>query len=365
MLPNYHSFLDKIVAYKPGQSRASVDCVDAGAIIRLCSNENVFGSPLSTDQVSSFFSFVHEYPDLPSSSLFPLLSNMLSVQADQLIFVNGSDELLQLISLAYLDRNSCIVSSQHTFSQYRFIADIKGARYIEVPLSPDFNHDLNALSDTVIREGASCVCLALPNNPTGLTVSIEDVDKFIQSIPSTVLIVLDQAYVEFDSLDVVKQSPLLVKKYPNVCMMRTFSKAYGLAGMRIGYGIGSSAVISVLNKVKQPFNVNVMAIKSAEYALGCTDFLNQTLTNNQEQKQYLYQAFKELSLPFYPSAANFICVDLNQPANRVVKSLESMGILIRDLTSFGLDTCVRVTIGLPEQNAVFIRALKEVLNDGS
>ena len=158
---SYTIRLDDVVVYQAGQSRASVDCSDMASIIKLCSNENVFGSPLSMDQLSLFLPSVHEYPDLCSSGLVSHLSNMLSVDTDQLIFVNGSDELLQLIALAYLDRDACVVSSQHTFSQYRFMAQITGARYLEIPLAVDFNHDLSALSDAVNQESAACVCLSL------------------------------------------------------------------------------------------------------------------------------------------------------------------------------------------------------------
>lgn len=359
----HHHYLDNIEQYVPGSARKSLSENNIDDIVKLSSNENPFGSPLSPSSYNQLLSYIHEYPDLATSKLPSILSKKLGVSQSNIIYVNGSDELLQLISLAYLDTKSKILSIAHTFSQYKFMSQISGSKYHELSLNINGYINVDDLLEKIIDQKIQCVCLASPNNPTGVSFSFAEILRLLSSIPEDVLFVLDQAYIEFDenyaSWDIAK----IISNFPNVLIMRTFSKAYGLAGARIGYGIANDQICTILNKVKQPFNVNAFAIKAAEFALSNQSFFQKTISNNFKQKQLLYESFNELGISYFKSSANFVCIKLPFDSKNFVNFLKKNYVLVRPLHSFGLPCYLRVSIGLDYQNQKFIDLLKEYLKN--
>ncbi|MEK9656921.1 MAG: histidinol-phosphate transaminase [bacterium] len=354
-----NEFIKSIKAYKAGKSRQSF-INNSDKIIKLCSNENPYGSPIKNKNIETILQYAHEYPDIENSNLIEKLSQTFSIDKENLIIGNGSDEILQIAALGYLNKNTSVISSKHSFSQYKFISQLRESPYIEIPLTNHYEHDLEKIAQTCQETPKSCVCLALPNNPTGTSVSAENLEKFLSKIPKTTLIILDGAYNEFDQRTDKPIIPNYLKKYPNILYLQTFSKAYGLAGFRIGYGIASKEIISNLKKVKQPFNVNSLALKAAEIALEDDIFIKKTLANNHLEKQNMYKELAELNIQIIPSHANFICLNLKENAYKITSKLEEKGIIIRHLQSFGLPNYIRVSIGLAKQNQYFITKLKEI-----
>jgi histidinol-phosphate aminotransferase len=356
--------LKNIVPYKPGKSIQQVQSeLGLSRVIKLASNENPWGSPVSVDEMADIIASVAMYPDIGSGPLLGKLAHRLGVSESHLMLGNGSDEILTMIGLAYLNPGDRVLTAKETFSEYGFVAHLMNAQLEEIALK-DYTFDLDAMAVAInasSKRPVKMVFIANPNNPTGTIVKSSDVRRFMTAIPSDVLVVMDEAYGEFVEDPDYPNSIALLTEYPNLIVTRTFSKLYGLAGFRIGYAIASPEIIDVLYKVRQPFNINSLALAAATVALDKTEFVSLTLANNWSERDRLITAFLGHGLTVIPTQANFVCLSIGDAAPLIVRKLLERGIIVRHLASFGMPGHVRITIGTPEQNTLLIAALADSL----
>jgi histidinol-phosphate aminotransferase len=261
-----------------------------------------------------------------------------------------------MLALAYLGKGDELLTSDCTFSVYAHVAHLVDATVVTTPLK-DYAYDLEAM-ESQITSATKMVMIANPNNPTGTSKNEHELRGFLDVLPDSCCCVIDEAYIEFSSEPSMLK---LLEEYPNIVITRTFSKLYGLAAFRIGYGIMRPEVAAVLEKVRQPFNVNSLALEAASIALEKESFLNATLENNRQQMSFMKEQLTKLPCEIVPSDANFLCVRFNQDAGEIVQKLLEKGIIVRHLKSFGLPDAIRVTIGKPDENNAFLKALKESL----
>ncbi|NBV42117.1 aminotransferase class I/II-fold pyridoxal phosphate-dependent enzyme [bacterium] len=245
-----------------------------------------------------------------------------------------------------------------TFSEYGFVSHLMDGQVVQIPLTPDFRFDLTAMADAITSK-TRLIFIANPNNPTGTIVTDTELRLFMAQVPPDVAVILDEAYAEFVTSPEYPDSISLLAHYPNLIVTRTFSKLYGLAGFRIGYAVASPDVIATLYKVRQPFNVNSIALAAAEIAIQNTKFVQKTLENNDNQKKWLMTELSNLGFNPLPSEANFICVMIGAHAKDIAQLLMRQGIIVRHLASFGMPEAIRITIGTPEQNARLLEQLKK------
>ncbi len=339
----------------------------AGALkpgaIKLASNENPLGpSPRAMEAIARNASGVSLYPDALATELREKLAGRLGVSADQLLVGNGSDEILLFIAGAYIEAGDEAVTSQTTFSEYTFATTLFGGTMRYAPME-DGRFQLNRLLE-LIGERTRIVFLCNPNNPTGTIFSGKELEAFLERVPRDVLVVSDEAYFEYVSDPSFPDSIALQRTFPDLLVLRTFSKIYGLAGLRVGYGIGSEAVIGDLRRTKEPFNVNILAQAAALAALDDEEFLRRSLRTNEEGKIFLMQELGRMGIPCYPTEANFICCNIGRDGMEAFRRIMDLGVTIRPLASFGLTEWIRVTIGTPEQNRTFLSCLKAFLEPG-
>jgi len=329
-------------------------------VVKLASNENNIGVPARViEKVQNHVKDVFLYPDGSCFKLRNKLSDKLSVAPDQLIFGNGSDELLQIIALAYLGEDKATLTSAGTFSEYAFVAQLLDSPKVLVPLK-DYTFDLDGFADA-LSDDINVIFLCNPNNPTGTYFNAKQLEKFLDKVSSETLVVIDEAYYEYAYGDDYPESVELLNKYSNIIVLRTFSKLYSLAGCRIGYGIASKEVVDVLNRARQPFNVNLLAQECALAVLDEEEWIDEVRNKNEEQKQYLYAELDKLGVEYLPTKTNFIFLNINKDAVETFQTLMKKGVIIRPMVGFGFPKSIRVTIGLPEENQFFIKCLKQVL----
>ncbi|MDK2821417.1 MAG: histidinol-phosphate aminotransferase [Clostridia bacterium] len=332
-------------------------------VIKLASNENPLGpSPDAVQALRDASEKVYLYPDGNCYYLKESLAEKLKVSPENLIIGNGTDEILKLLAETYLDSGDEIVMADPSFSEYEFAAKVMGGRAIKVPCR-NFRHDLSAMAAAVTTK-TKLVFICNPNNPTGTIVGKAALEGFLKEVPPHVLVVMDEAYAEYvtaehypDSLEFVRNG------MNNVIVLRTFSKIYGLAGLRVGYGVAASQIVNDVNRVREPFNVNLMAQAAAIAALKDEAHVGKSLEMNNEGKKYLYNQFEALNLKYVPTEANFIFVNIEKDSREVFKELMKKGVIVRTGDIFGYKDFIRVTIGTQRQNEQFIWALKEVLNE--
>ena len=345
--------IEGIAEYVPGKTPAKP------GVIKLASNENPFGpSPKALEAVARESKNLQIYPDQKSKLLREALAKKFGLAAENIICGNGSDDIMQVLAATYLNPNDEVIISRNTFSVYELVTRIFGGKLVFVDLN-NFEQDLSAIASAITPK-TKLVFLTNPHNPTGTIFSAQDLEAFLKKVPDNVLAVVDEAYVEFveskDFPDTLKH----IKEGKNLVVLRTFSKFYGLAGLRVGYGIAKADLIAPMLKTKMPFNVNRLAQAGAAAALDDREFLDKTLKNNSEGKKYLYGELDKLGLDYKKTEANFIFINLKRPADEVFLKMMSEGVIIRPLTSFGLPQAIRVSIGTLEQNQKFIAALKKV-----
>ncbi len=344
--------LETIVPYTPGKLKEGA--------VKLASNENPLGpSPKALERLKSVLPGLSLYPDAAFVRLRQAVAGRLGVAPENLIFGNGSDELLCLAAGTYIEEGDDAVTSQSTFSEYTFATVLFGGHMTYAPLK-DGRFDLPALA-ALTGPRTRIVFLCNPNNPTGTVFSGDELSRFLEKVSRDVLVVLDEAYYEYVGWDEFPRSVELLGAHPNVLILRTFSKIYGLAGLRVGYGIAREEVIRNLSRAKTPFNVNLAAQEAALAALEDDEFVERSVAMNAEGKRYLYREFDRLGLRYYPTEANFVCVHLNRDGTEVFERIMDMGVTIRPLRSFGMADWIRVTVGTPEQNRLFISCLQRVL----
>ncbi|USX19392.1 histidinol-phosphate transaminase [Oxalobacteraceae bacterium OTU3REALA1] len=367
MTKNYGpEYVRAIAPYQAGKPIAEVARefgLDEASIVKLASNENPFGVPESAVQaMTAAATDLGRYPDANGFELKAALSKRYDVPADWITLGNGSNDILEIAAHAFVERGQAIVYSQYSFAVYALATQGVGARHIVVPAQA-YGHDLPAML-AAIDADTRLVFIANPNNPTGTFIPAADIQAFLDKVPANVVVVLDEAYNEFLAEENQFESAEWVKKYPNLLVSRTFSKAYGLAGLRVGFGIAQPALTDLMNRIRQPFNVNSMAQAAAIAALNDKDFLKRSAANNAAGYQQFTEAFTQLGLEFVPSYGNFVLVKVgNDPAagSRVNLSLLKQGVIVRPVGNYGLPEWLRVSIGLPQENAVLIAALTKAL----
>ncbi|MBV6303869.1 histidinol-phosphate transaminase [Candidimonas humi] len=364
-VPSYILDIAPYQAGKPIDELAREFGLDPAAIVKLASNENPLGLP-ATAQLAMMEAAgtLARYPDPNGFDLKAALSEHYSVPASWLTLGNGSNDLLELASLAFLAPGSSCVYSRHAFAVYRLATQARGARHIMVP-TLDYGHDLDAML-AAIDADTRLLFVANPNNPTGTFLPSAKVEAFLAAVHAAhgerVTVMLDEAYNEYLDPELRFDSSAWVRRFPNLIVVRTFSKAYGLAGLRVGFAMAQPRLTDLLNRVRQPFNVNTLAQAAAIAALHDKDFLQRAYEVNKAGKQALAEAFGKLGLQYVPSYGNFVLVRVGDAA-RVNLELLKRGVIVRPVTSDGLPEWLRVSIGLPQENARFIEALTAVLAD--
>jgi len=361
MLP-LNPTLAGLPVYQPGRPIEEVARelgLPVESIIKVASNENPLGpSPKAVEAVRKAVAHAHLYPDGNAFYLKRKLANTLGVESANLILGNGSNEIIEFLGHALLGPGSNIVVSQYCFAIYPIVAKMMGAEVITVP-AVNYGHDLRAMREA-ITPATRLVFVANPNNPTGTLASREDIVELVNAVPRNVLLVMDEAYIEFldDPVDLVG----LIRSgaFPNLILMRTFSKIFGLAGFRIGYGIAHSDLISALEKVRQPFNINLPAQVAALAALDDAEHIGRTRINNRTGLEFFQTAFRKLGLQFVPSFANFILVRVGDGA-AVFTALQKLGVITRPMAGYQLPEWIRISVGTPAENERCLSALKQVL----
>ncbi|MEF3301787.1 histidinol-phosphate transaminase [Paenibacillus sp. GYB003] len=347
--------------YQPGKPIEEVKReLGLSEVIKLASNENPFGcSPKAKEAIVAELETASLYPDGGAVELTAALAAHFGVRPNQIIFGAGSDDVILMIARAYLVPGDETVMASHTFPQYKHNCEIEGAVCVEVPLK-DGKHDLPAML-AKINERTKIVWVCNPNNPTGTVVTKAELSDFLKQVPPSVLVVLDEAYIEYTDSPDLPDGIEVIAEYKNVITLRTFSKIYGLASLRIGYGIGDPSVIHAINQVREPFNTNRFAQAAAKAAVQDQQFIACCREQNAKGIAYLTGEFDRLGLDYYPAYGNFVMVDVKRPAKDVFESLLRKGLIVRGGHALDFPTKIRVTVGSQEQNAKFIAALEQVL----
>lgn len=346
--------------YQPGKPIEAVKReLGLTEVVKLASNENPYGcSPRVRAAIEAELANLSIYPDGSAVELTEELAGYLGVNQDQIIFGCGSDEIIALIARAFFLPGDETVMADQTFSVYKSNADIEGAVSIEVPLR-DGTHDLDAMLDAV-SDRTKAVWICNPNNPTGTIVSEAELTAFLDRIPGQVLVVLDEAYAEFVTDPSYANGIRLLDKYPNLIVLRTFSKIFGLASLRIGYGVGQPTVIKLINQVREPFNTSRIGQAAARASIADHAFVADCREKNAKGIKYLNGEFERLNLTYFPAHGNFIMVDVQAPAQEMFEELLKLGVIVRAGFS-KYPNSIRVTVGSESQNKKFISALEQVL----
>jgi histidinol-phosphate aminotransferase len=357
-----NSQLRDLIVYEPGkpiEETARELGVDSGAIIKLASNENPLGpSPKAITAMCTALKDAHLYPDGGGFYLRKAIAARLGLAPENIVLGNGSNEVLEFLGHAFLNLNDDVITSEYAFIVYKLIAASFGARTIETP-SPNYQQDLEAMLDAITPK-TRLIFVPGPNNPTGMLISQREIDSFMSRVPENIIVVFDEAYFEF--LDNPPDTLQYVREGQNIVVLRTFSKIHGLAGLRIGYGLARPDLIEVLQRTRQPFNVNSIAHAAAIAALNDDAHQRETKRVIDEGRAYLHEQFAEMKIRFVPGVANFVMVNVGDgPA--VFERLLMRNVIVRPLKGYKLPEWVRISVGTMEQNKKCIAALKEVLAD--
>ena len=345
---------------KPIEELARELGLNPAEIIKLASNENPLGP--SEKALAAARKALEElclYPDGNGFELKQALANRFGVGMDQITLGNGSNDVLEVIARCFADTESEVVFSQYAFAVYPIVTQAIGAKGVPVP-AKEWGHDLDAMA-AAVTERTKLVFVANPNNPTGTVHTARAIEAFLDKIPERVLVVLDEAYCEYLTGDEYPDGIKLLERYPNLIVCRTFSKAWGLAALRVGYAISSPAIADILNRVRQPFNVDSVALAAATAVLQDEAYLNRSREVNEAGLRQLSEAFELMGLPYIPSAGNFIAVEVGDQAQGIYQALLSHGVIVRPIAGYGMPHHLRVSVGLPEENERFLDALSQSL----
>ena len=358
----FNKKLDKINPYVPGQSIEAIQKkYGLKNIVKLASNENPLGPAYDFKQCSTI---IEHYPDYNTHPLTQNLAKKFDVKPSQIILGNGSDELLQIVALACIEPNDEILSSDCTFSEYEFVAHVTGATFVKAPMK-DYAYDIKAMINHLTPK-TKIIFIANPNNPTGTYIPESDVVTLMKATSPTTMVVLDEAYAEYVDAHDYPNGLNLINKYPNLMITRTFSKIYGLANLRIGYGIAQENVVNQIQKVRQPFNVNGLALECANQALTNDGFVQNSIKTNQTGKEYLMSKLTALDCIIPPSQGNFLYIEFHSiDGIQLCQDLLKQGVIVRSMKSFGQNNAIRVTIGTQIQNEIFIKELHRCLKKQS
>ncbi|WP_240376826.1 histidinol-phosphate transaminase [Bacillus piscicola] len=353
--------MEQIAMYAPGKPVEELQReLGITHVIKMASNENPYGSsPLAQQAVQNEIKNTHYYPEITAPVLAEKLAAHLNIDKNRLIFGNGSDEIIRLLTRTYIEENDEVIMASVTFPRYKTNVIIDGGVPVEVEMK-EGTHDLQAMR-AAITDKTKMIFVCNPNNPTGTIVGAKELLEFIESVPAHIVVVVDEAYYEYVHTDDYLETLDYMEQYPNLISLRTFSKIYGLASLRVGYGIMHPDIAGELLKNKDPFNVNRFAQVAALASLDDEEFMNNTKTWNDAGRRYLEDECQKRELPSFPSHTNFIMVDTKRPAEKVYNELLKRGVIIRPGHMMGYPTMIRVTIGTEDENHLFIKALDEVL----
>ncbi|WP_227767704.1 histidinol-phosphate transaminase [Zhaonella formicivorans] len=361
-LPVARKALETIKPYVPGKPIEEVEReLGIKNAVKMASNENPLGpSPRAVVAMQELVHKVHLYPDGSCHYLRGKLADAVGVGPDQIIVGNGSDEIIKLLAETYINPGNSAVMANPSFSEYDFAVNLMGGECRQIACV-DFKHDLESMAKAITPD-TKLVFICNPNNPTGTIVTKTEVGAFMSRVPEDVVVVFDEAYYEYVSHPEYCSGLEYVKKgFKNVIVLRTFSKIYGLSGLRVGYGIAHPELISWISRTREPFNVNSMAQVAARAAIDDEEHVALSREENQKGKELLYGKFEEMDLPYWPTETNFIWVNIKTDCRPVFQAMLREGVIIRTGDIFGFPEFIRVTIGTEEQNQRFIRALTKVL----
>lgn len=354
--------LQEMTPYTPGKPIWEVQReLGLKEVIKLASNENPLGpSPKAIEAMTKALPELHRYPDADASKLKQVIAEAYDVEANQLIVTNGGDELITLVSEAFLDPGDEVLVPEPSFSEYRFGGTLMGAVVKNVPLKSDFSYDVAAILAAVTAR-TKIVYLCSPNNPTGTILTKAELEQILETLPKRVLVVMDAAYSHYTiSSDYSDGVEFVRKGYP-LLVLQTFSKIFGLAGIRVGFGIAPSRIIQSIVQVKEPFNVNSLAQAAAMAAIGDQEHVKRSSQLVNEERSRLYNSLRLLGLSYIESRSNFILVELGPEAKSIYERLMAKGVIVRYGQIWGLPQHVRVSIGLPAENDRFIEVLQEII----
>lgn len=357
-------YIRAIAPYQPGKPIADLARemgLDAATIIKLASNENPLGpSPLALQAIQNCLPELARYPDGNGFALKTALAKQYGVDAAQIVLGNGSNDVLEFAARAFLKPGDSAVYSQHAFAVYPLVVQAVGARGIEVP-AKDYGNDPQALLQAIAPD-TRLLFIANPNNPTGTLIAPDDLLALIAQVPPHVLVLLDEAYYEYLAPAVAPKSITWLARFPNLLIARTFSKAYGLAGLRVGFGLAHADVIGMLNRVRQPFNVSSVAQVAAVAALGDTAHLQRSVALNTAGMQQICSGLQQLGLSYIPSFGNFVSFRIGS-ATAMYQRLLRRGVIVRPVASYAMPEYLRVSIGLEKENATFLNALASAMRE--
>lgn len=361
-LPLSRECLKRLSPYLPGFSLEEAQRLGKSRLspVKLASNENPLGtSPLAKAAVEKTLAQIYLYPESGAPLLRQKIARKCGLTPHNVFLGNGSDEVVYLLAEAYFERSAEVLVAEPTFSTYRHVSILAGADVKTVPLK-DQTVDLEAMLKAVTKK-TKMIFLCNPNNPTGTFFTDKQLRLFLNKLPRGILVVLDEAYSEYADSPYFPDGLKYVREGFPVIILRTFSKIYGLAGLRVGYGIAPAPVIAAMESVRLPFNVNRLGQAAALAALGDDKHLRRSRQNNLVGKRFLYRQLKKMGLAYTPTQANFIMIHLGKPAQPIFGKMLEEGVIIRPLDSFGLSDFIRITIGTPSQNQRLIKALKKVI----
>jgi histidinol-phosphate aminotransferase len=356
------SGIQDLVPYQPGKPVEELEReLGLTDVIKLASNENPLGpSPRVLSAIQQGLSDITRYPDGGGYRLKRALSDKYAVAVDSLTLGNGSNDVIDLIGRAYLGSGDEVIYSEFSFVAYSIVTQASGATAVVTPAKA-WGHDLDAML-TAITECTRIIFIANPNNPTGTWVTEQQLTAFLDQVPEQVLVVLDEAYTEYVEHPEFPNGLLLLERYPNLIVTRTFSKAYGLAGLRVGYAVSNVQIANILSRVRQPFNVNSLALLAAEVALSDDEYLAQGMALNKQGMALYQQALTTMGLSYIPSVGNFITVDFTMDAQPIYQAMLEAGVIVRPIASYGMPQHLRISIGLQEENERCLNTLNRVMN---
>ncbi|MFQ5937419.1 MAG: histidinol-phosphate transaminase [Acidiferrobacterales bacterium] len=328
---------------------------------KLASNENPLGpGSKALAAIHAHLAELGRYPDGNGFTLKAALAHKHGVAPEQITLGNGSNEVLELVARAFVLPENEVVFSQHAFAVYALVTQAVGAKAVVTP-AKQWGHDLGAMG-AALNARTRVVFIANPNNPTGTWIDADTLERFLQGVPDHVLVVVDEAYFEYVGEERYPDTVPWIGRFPNLIITRTFSKVHGLAGLRIGYGISTQEVADLLNRVREPFNVNSLALAAARAALADTAHVMQSVAVTREGMRRITEALQRLGLRYIPSVANFVSVDVRRPGAELYESLLHEGVIVRPVASYGMPNHLRVTVGLPEENERFLKALEKMVS---